>query len=69
MLQREMIDKLRSRAQDAGRSYQKVCIEAGVDRQALTTWVGKTRNPSLASFIAVAETLGFNVILEENPEK
>lgn len=65
MKQRQMIDRLRSRAQATGQSYGAVCRQAGVDRQALTTWVGKTRNPSLASFIAVAETLGFSVTLEE----
>lgn len=65
MLPRELVEKLRKEATKGERSYHQICIAAGVDRQALTTWVGKTKNPSLVNFIAVANELGFEVELVE----
>ena len=59
----KLIETLRKSCMAQRRSMHSVCNAAGEDKQSLSVWVGKRKCPSLGSFIAVAETLGYDLVL------
>jgi transcriptional regulator with XRE-family HTH domain len=55
------IDKLRTKIQDAGESYNDISVKSGVSVGTLNNWFnGGTRRPQFATLAAVAGALGYD---------
>jgi transcriptional regulator with XRE-family HTH domain len=59
-----VIDRMRTLLADENVSYEDVHVKSGVSKNTLYQWFdGKTRRPQYATVMAVARSLGYDMVL------
>lgn len=58
-----LVAQLFSRMVERDYSYDEVAYYSGINKETLRGW--RDKNPNLVNFVAVANSLGFDVVLQE----